>query len=406
MNKGNPQLGLALMLAALAAIGPFTIDAYLPAFPEMGAELAAGKGAMQETLSFYMLTFALMTLWHGAFSDSFGRKRVILVGLGVYALASVGCALATSIEMLWAMRAVQGLSAGAGMVVSRAIVRDLYEGPGAQRLMAKIAIMFAVAPAVAPIIGGWILRLAGWRAIFVFLALASAVLCLICWRKLPESLPPEKRQPFAVKVLFQGYKSIFSNTRFLLLSIGIGAFFGGFFVYVLSSPVFIREHLGLNETQFHWLFVPCMIGMMIGSWISGRIAGSWDDRRTLRLAFVLMGIGALVNLAVSGFWPSSLPLAVLPFVFYNLGVAIAIPNVTLMVLDMFPQIRGMAASCQSCVQTIFNAFLASLIVPLLWHSRISLACGMAGLAILGAVVVFSCLNRSTTRESYPDRPQE
>ena len=392
MNKGNPQLGLALMLAALAAIGPFTIDTYLPAFPEMGADLAADKEAMQETLSFYMLTFGLMTLWHGAFSDSFGRKRVILAGLSVYALASLGCALATSIEMLWVMRAVQGLSAGAGMVVSRAIVRDLYEGPGAQRLMAKIALMFAIAPAVAPIIGGWILRLAGWRAIFVFLALAAAGLCLVCAKKLPESLPPEKRQPFAVKSLFRGYQSIFSNVRFLLLSAGIGAFFGGFFLYVLSAPTFIREHLGLNETEFHWLFVPCMIGMMTGSWVSGRIAGRWDDRRTLRVAFAMMGVGVLINLTVSGFWPSFLPLAVLPFIFYNLGVAMAMPNVTLMVLDMFPEIRGMAASCQSCVQTVFNAFLASLLVPWLWHSQIGLACGMAGLALLGAVVVFGCLN--------------
>jgi DHA1 family bicyclomycin/chloramphenicol resistance-like MFS transporter len=393
MNKGNSKLGLVLMLAALAAIGPFTIDAYLPAFPEIGVELGADKGAVQETLSLYLLTFGLMTLWHGAFSDSFGRKRVILVGLIIYALASLGCALATSIEMLWGMRIVQGLSAGAGMVVSRAMVRDIYaEGPGAQRLMSKIAIMFAIAPAVAPIIGGWILRFFGWRAIFVFLALAAAGLCLICKWKLPESLPPEKRQPFAVDVLFRGYKSIFSNVRFLLLSFGIGAFFGGFFFYVLSAPVFIREHLGLDETQFHWLFVPSMAGMMGGAWISGRIAGRWDERRTLLLAFVLMGVGALINLIVSCFWPSSLPLAVLPFIPYTLGVAIALPNATLMVLDMFAQTRGMAASCQSCVQTIFNAFLASLLVPLLWHSRIGMACGMAGLGILGAVVVFGSLN--------------
>jgi len=258
--------------------------------------------------------------------------------------------------------------------------------------MAKIALMFAIAPAVAPIIGGWILRLAGWRAIFVFLALAAAGLCLVCAKKLPESLPPEKRQPFAVKSLFRGYQSIFSNVRFLLLSAGIGAFFGGFFLYVLSAPTFIREHLGLNETEFHWLFVPCMIGMMTGSWVSGRIAGRWDDRRTLRVAFAMMGVGVLINLTVSGFWPSFLPLAVLPFIFYNLGVAMAMPNVTLMVLDMFPEIRGMAASCQSCVQTVFNAFLASLLVPWLWHSQIGLACGMAGLALLGAVVVFGCLN--------------
>ncbi|MDR2207829.1 MAG: multidrug effflux MFS transporter [Azoarcus sp.] len=392
MNKNNSQAGLALMLAALAAIGPFTIDAYLPAFPEIGAELGADKGAVQETLSLYLLTFGLMTLWHGAFSDSFGRKRVILAGLIVYALASLGCALATSIEMLWWMRIAQGLSAGAGMVVSRAMVRDIYaEGPGAQQLMSKIALMFAIAPAVAPIIGGWILRFFGWRAIFVFLALAAIGLCLICKWKLPESLPPEKRQPFAISALFHGYKNVFSNVRFLLLAFGLGAFFGGFFFYVLSAPVFIREHLGLDETQFHWLFVPSMVGTMVGAWISGRIAGRWDERRTLRLAFAMMGIGAFINLVASCFWPSSLPFAVLHFIPYTLGVAIAMPNVTLMMLDIFPKTRGMAASCQSCVQTTFNAFLASVLVPLLWHSRTGMAFGMAGLGMMGAIIVFGSL---------------
>jgi DHA1 family bicyclomycin/chloramphenicol resistance-like MFS transporter len=380
--------GLILILAALAAIGPFTIDTYLPAFPEIGMELGVERGAVQETLSLYMLTFGLMTLWHGSLSDSFGRKRIILIGLFSYTLASIGCALASSIEMLWLMRAVQGFFAGAGMVVSRAIVRDIYKGPNAQRVMAKIALMFAVAPAIAPVIGGWVLVLSDWRAIFYFVATFSATLFCVCWLYLPESLPVEKRQPFAVKPLFRNYRKVFSNASFIQLSLCVSAAFGGFFLYILSAPVFVREHLRLGETQFYWLFVPGMIGMMSGSWTSGRIAGRWDTRRTLKLAFSLMGFAAICNLLISEFWHDTLWITVSPFIFYNMGVAIVLPTITLLALDLFPENRGMAASCQSCIQTIFSVLISSFLAPLLWHSRVGLALGMLGLCASGVCLIW------------------
>jgi len=379
--------GLILILAALAAIGPFSISTYLPAFPEIGAELGASREAVQETLSLYMLTFAIMTLWHGSLSDSFGRRRVILFGLVAYTIASIGCAFANSIEMLWTMRVVQGLFAGAGMVVSRAIVRDLYAGPDAQRMMANIAVMFAIAPAISPVIGGLVLYLFDWRAIFLFVALTSAILFVVCWRYLPESLPLEKRQPFALKPLFANYKKIFSNVGFVRLSLCISAFFGGMFLYVLSAPVFIREHLGLAETEFYWLFVPGTIGMMAGAWISGRIAGRWDNRRTLWLAFILMGIAALANLVISWVWHDSIWLTVSPFLVYNAGVAVAMPTITLLALDLFPDNRGMAASCQSSIHTMFNVLLSSFLVPVLWHGRMELALGMLGLWVLGGCLL-------------------
>ncbi|MDR1349809.1 MAG: multidrug effflux MFS transporter [Zoogloeaceae bacterium] len=382
------RLNLAIVLAALAAIGPFSIDAYLPAFPEIGAALAANPLQIQQTLSIYLVTFGLMTLWHGALSDSFGRRRVILVSIAVYALSALGCAFSTSIEMLWAMRALQGLAAGAGMVVSRAIVRDLYEGADAQRLIAQIAIMFAIAPAVAPVIGGWILHLAGWRAIFFFLVLASLLLLFVCWRQLPESLPLEKRQTFAILPLLENYKSIMSNPAFLALSIGLGLFFGGGFVYVMSAPAFIRELLGLGATDFHWLFVPAMIGMMSGSWIAGRVSGRWSDRRTLCAAFAIMGAAACLNLLVSGFLPPWRIPAVLPLIGYNLGIAMAVPTITLRGLDMFPQNRGTAASCQAFVQTIINSAIAAFAAPLLWGSRLNLSLGMAVLGGLGVLSIY------------------
>lgn len=381
-------LGLTVLLAVLAAVGPFSIDTYLPAFPEIGADLGADKLQIQQTLSIYMLAFGLMTLWHGALSDSFGRRRIILAGLAIYALASLGCTLTTSIEMLWVLRALQGLSAGAGMVVSRAMVRDLYQGPDAQRLMSHIAVMFAVAPAIAPMIGGGLLHLGGWRSIFAFLTLASLLLWLTCLRLLPESLPPEKRHPFALKPLIQAYKGVLGSLTFIAASAGIGIFFGGFFIYVVSAPVFIRELLGLGPGDFYWLFVPTMIGMMSGSWLSGHTAGRWSIRRTLTVAFSIMGSAGLANLLISSLQSPAALISLVPIPIYTLGMALAMPTVTLSALELFPDRRGTASSCQSFLQTMVGSGIAAFVAPALWDSRLGLASGQAGLCCLGGLLVW------------------
>ena len=186
----NPALAsqsgrIAILLAAMSALGPFSIDTYLPSFHEIAENLGATQLEVKQTLSAYLLAFAVMTLWHGAISDRVGRRRVILAALGLFALASAGCAFASSIEQLWVWRALQGVTAGAGIVISRAIVRDLYDGAEAQRLMSQITMMFALAPAIAPVIGGWLQTFFGWRSVFSFLVLSTAALWLACWKLLP-----------------------------------------------------------------------------------------------------------------------------------------------------------------------------------------------------------------------------
>lgn len=376
---------VAVLLAALAALGPFSIDTYLPSFPEMAASLGASPVEIQQTLTAYLGAFAFMTLWHGALSDSFGRRRVILLGLAVYTLASLGCAFATRIEHLWLLRALQGMSAGAGMVVGRAVARDLYEGAEAQKILAHVAVMFALAPAVAPVIGGWLHVAFGWRSVFLFLGLLGALLYLFSWRALPETLTREKRHAFAAAGLAQGYRQVLGNSTFLTWCIAFACMFGGFFIYVLSAPVFLMDHLGRGETEFLWLFGPAMAGMMGGSWLSGRVAGRWSPGTTLVRAFAILGTGSLANLGISLALPPGLPWSVAHLFIYNFGMALAMPTLTLLALDCFPDRRGMAASCQSFIQTGINALFASLLVPLLWGSTLTLALGMAGLAGLGAI---------------------
>ena len=199
---------LATVLAALAMLGPFSVDAYLPAFPHIQANLGASLLEVQQTLSIYMLAFAGMVLWHGALSDAFGRRNVILVALVVFALATFGCAASHSVHYLWIFRILQGVSAGAGVVVGRAIIRDLYADAPAARLLSLVTMIFSIAPAIAPIVGGWIVTWFDWRAIFLSLLVYSVLLFIYCYRNLPETLPLHKRQPFNPRHLARNYGAI------------------------------------------------------------------------------------------------------------------------------------------------------------------------------------------------------
>ncbi len=390
MTKVRPApRGIAMLLAALSALGPFSIDTYLPSFHEIGEKLNATPLQVQQTLSAYLLAFALMTLWHGAIADRFGRRRVILGALGLFGLASVGCLVATSIEQLWFWRAMQGITAGAGIVISRAIVRDLYDGPPAQRLMSQITMMFALAPAIAPVIGGWLQTWFGWRSIFAFLVLSTAALGLACWKLLPETLPPEKRQSLQPTYLGRSYFKVLTSPRFLFACAALSLNFLGFFIYVLSAPTFLMKHLGVPETGFLWLFGPAMSGLMGGAWLSGRLAGKRSPEKTIGLGYILMVSAATLNLSLNLALPPGLPWSVLPIFFYTLGMSLAMPSLTLLALDPFPEQRGLAASCQTFFQSGANSLAAGLIVPLLWGSTLTLSLGMAGLMSLGGLAAFA-----------------
>lgn len=375
--------GIAPLLASLSALGPFSIDTYLPSFHEIGEKLHATPLEVQQTLSAYLFSFALMTLWHGAISDRFGRRKVILVAVGLFAFASAGCMLATRIEHLWFWRAMQGITAGAGIVISRAIVRDLFDGAAAQKLMSQITMMFALAPAVAPVIGGWLQTLFGWRSVFAFLVLATGALWLACWKLMPETLPPEKRQSLRPAYLASTYWNVMSSPHFLTACAALALNFGGFFLYILSAPVFLMTHLGVPETGFLWLFGPAMAGLIGGSWLSDRLAGKVSLPRTIALGYALMGSAAAINLLINAFVPPGLPWSVLPIFGYTLGMSLAMPCLSLFALDPFPAQRGLAASCQTFFQSGFNGLTAALIAPALWGSTLTLSLGMAGLMLIG-----------------------
>ncbi len=381
----RPRWGLAVLLACLGMLGPFSIDTYIPAFTGIMASLHATPLQMQQTLSAYLLGFAVMNLFHGALADSFGRRPVILWGVALFTLASLGCAVSPTISVLVICRALQGMTAGAGIVVSRAIIRDMFPPEDAQRVMSQVTIYFGVAPAVAPIVGGFLYVHLGWHAIFFFLVCVGAALWLGNWRLLPETLHHSARQPFHAWTLLKAYWRMASSPRFLALAFASGVPFNGVFLYVLSAPVFLGERLGLAPTQFFWLFLLTISGIMGGAFFSGRLAGRIPRTRQIRYGFTIMIVVAVLNVALNLALPARAPWALPPIGVFAFGWALMVPVVTLMVLDQAPERRGMASSLQAAIGSAANAFVAGVIAPLVMHSTVALS--LASLGMLGVGVV-------------------
>lgn len=401
--RAELQRRLPPIIAGLSILGPFAIDTYLPSFGAIGRELDATPLQVQQTLTAYIAPFALMALWHGAVSDALGRRPVVLFGLLAFALASVGAATAGSIEALWAWRAVQGTVAGVGMTVGRAVVRDVADGPSAQRMLAQAMMMFAIAPAIAPIIGGWIEVYAGWRTVFWFLALLALGMALFCWRALPETLPVADRQSVHPAAMARAYAALASSPSFLLLAGAIALNFAGFFVYVLAAPAFLTGVLGLSPQAFAWLFVPAVAGSMAGAFLSSRLAGRVAPLRSVLVGYVLMFAAVAVNLGQALLVDTpAVPWATLPLAGYNLGLAMAMTPMQLMVLELFPQRRGMAASGMAFAQSGGNALVAGTVAPLLWHSAATMAAGSLAAVSAGAAL-FAWHLRRERRAAAPPR---
>lgn len=374
-----------MLLAMLGMLGPFAVDTYLPAFDGIAASTGATPVQMQQTLSAYLFGFALMNLFHGALSDSFGRRPVILVGIAVFTIASAGCALSDTIGELVFWRALQGLSTGAGIVVSRAVIRDMFPPSDAQRVMSQVTIYFGVAPAVAPIIGGWLFVHLDWHSIFWFLTAIGVLLWIANWKLLPETLHPTQRQPFNVRHLMRGYWELGSNPNFVALAFASGVPFNGMFLYVLSAPTFLGRHLGLGPTEFFYFFMTTIGGIMGGAWLSGRLAGRIKPRHQIRHGFVIMLVVSIVNVVANMLFPARAWWAIVPIGIFAFGWALMVPVVTLMVLDLAPDRRGMASSLQAVVGSTANGIVAGVIAPLVMHSTRSLA--IASMLMLGVGIV-------------------
>ena len=381
----RPRSALAALLACLGMLGAFSIDTYIPAFSGIAKSLDATPVQMQQTLSAYLLGFAVMNLFHGALADSFGRRPVVLWGIAIFTLSSLGCAASQTVGHLIFFRLAQGMSSGASMVVGRAIIRDMFPPDEAQRVMSQVTIYFGVAPAVAPIVGGLLLVHFGWHSVFVFLTGVGMLLWALCWRTLPETLHVTQVQPFHPAHLLKGYWGMFSSPRFLALALASGVPFNGMFLYILSAPVFLGDLLHLAPTHFFFLFLFTIGGIMGGAFLSGKLAGKMTKGRQIRIGFTIMFSIATLNLVLNSLFTAQAWWAIPPIGVFSFGWAMMVPVVTLLVLDQAPLRRGMASSLQACIGSVANAFVAGVISPLVMHSTVHLALASLLMSCIGIV---------------------
>ncbi|MEW5838098.1 MAG: multidrug effflux MFS transporter [Pseudomonadota bacterium] len=381
MPASHP-LRVSFIVAALSMLAPFTLDTYLPSFPSIAADLMATAEDMQRTLSDYLWAFGVMMLVYGPLSDALGRRRVVLFALLGYALASLGCALANDIDTLVLMRVAQGLAAGAGLVIGRALVRDLFEGAQAQKVSADVMLFFAIAPAIAPLVGGWLEGWFGWRAVFFFLSGIGLLVFALVAAWMPETLPKAQRQPIHPVLVLRAYGDMLRQPSFMLLALMFGINFGGLFLYIAAAPELIYRHLGYGEHDFWRLFVPVVGGIVVGSFLAGRLAYRLTQPQSVGLGFALMIGAALCNVVFAHLLPLSALTLVAPVALYALGMALAMPALSLMGLELFPARRGMASALQGFLQMSFNGLIAALLVVLLASSLQWLALGQLGIALV------------------------
>lgn len=388
-SPGLPLRRFALLLGGLAMFGPFSIDTIFPAFPAIGAQLDVDKIAIQQTISAYLVAYALMSLVHGPLSDAIGRKRVIIGGLIVFTFASIGCALSRDLTTLLAFRALQGLSSGVGLIVGRAVIRDVLHGEAAQRLMSQVSMIFGIAPAIAPIIGGWILGWSAWPVIFWFLAAFSVLLLVVTWIGLPETHAKASRLPLRAGSLVRDYVSIFANPRFQRLAAASAFNFAALWLFIASAPAFVIDHLKLGEGDFGWFFIPMIGGMVTGSFVSGRTAGKVSGEKLVGVGFIASAIAMLLNLTYTLLVDvPTVPWAVLPISLNAFGIALVFPIVTLAILDMYPRQRGSASSLQAFTSLVLNTLIAGVLSPLI-SAHVLWMVGVASVFLLLAFVFWT-----------------
>lgn len=364
-------------------VGPFSIDTVFPGFTAMGADFRASAAAMQQVTSVYLLFFAVMSLFHGPLSDALGRKPVMIGGLACYTVATIGCALSPSLATLLVCRALQGSFAGAGTIVSRAVIRDLYAGADAQRLMSRVMMMFSIAPAIAPVVGGWLLLAGSWRLIFWAMAGYGVLIVALTAFALPETLSTEDRRRLRVRPMLAGMVEVGRHAAFLRLAMVTTFTFASMFLYIVSAPIFVVDLIGKGERDFWMLFVPLIGSVVVGSWLSGRLAGHVETTSLLDRSIGFTAIAAGINVVVAMVSPS-LPYVVLAPGLIGLGAALSFPALQLAMLDLFPHQRGSAASLATFASLAFNALLAGVISPIVSGSLIVMASASAGFALLGA----------------------
>ena len=374
---------LLALLAAMVALGPLSVDMYIPAMPNMMVALDTTISSMHLTMSAYLTGFAVFHLVCGPLADRYGRKPILLLGTAVFVIGCLGCAVSTTIDQLLLFRLLQGIGACVGPTLARTVTRDVFGPTRAARALSLIAMLMALAPAVAPMLGGLMLLVLPWNSIFVFLAVYGAVMIVLIQRLLAESLP--QRQSLHPLVIARNYRELVMDPFYLSVTVASGLVYAGLIAYLSSSSFVYIEMLGVPVEYFGLVFLTAVAGYMTGSGISARLAGRFDSEQVMLLGSALALFACVLILSAAYIWPRSVLALMLPMMFYSTGLGLVLPHAMAIALRPFPHIAGTASALLGFVQMSLSAvasaltgvFLKDSPMPMLWAMLVICLLAMA-----------------------------
>ncbi|APU13445.1 Bcr/CflA family multidrug efflux MFS transporter [Actinoalloteichus fjordicus] len=388
---------LALILGAITAVGPLSIDMYLPAFPDISVEFDSTAAQVQLTLTACLIGLAFGQLLAGPLSDALGRRRPLLVGVAVYLIASLLCAFAPSTTVLVVLRFVQGMAGAAGLVIARAIIRDLYTGVAAAKFFSMLMLVTGAAPILAPMIGSQLLSFTSWRGVFIILAVYGVVMGIAALVSLPDTLPREQRRRGGVKDTLGSFGRLFQDRSFVGYALAGGLSFATIFAYVSASPFVLQVVYEVSPQVYGLLFALNSVGILIFGQINGWLVGRVAPRTLLNI-----GMAASVTASLALLFLVSTGLFGLPGVMVALFVGVSslglvMPNATTLALAEYPNAAGAASALLGTLQFLLGALAAPLVSLGGENTALPMAVVMAAVS-LGALVIYRTMTRPIPAE--------
>ncbi len=387
----SPNRAMPILIALLTALGPLGIDMYLPAIPGMASSLNTTDGQVQLSLMTFFMGLMLGQLFYGPLSDKFGRKPIIYIGLSISIVAGIGCALANSIEMLHALRFVQGLGGSIGMVIAFAIIKDVYQGPMIGKMMSMVLALLGLAPVLAPLVGNVLMTQFSWRAIFVCLALYAVVVLLACAKALPETRSVELREKFELSQTFKLYGKIFTQRAFIIYALSLCLAQAGFFAYIAGSASVLINSYGLSSTQFSLLFAVNALGLVVAAIVNPKLHASLGILKTFKVGLIIFAIDMLMLLVASLTGFASLPVFCITMFIGIAVLGFIMPTGTQLTLMQQGQHAGTASALLGSMQFGFGAFVSALTGAFAAQGALGLITIMCGCAVISLVLAMLLL---------------
>jgi DHA1 family bicyclomycin/chloramphenicol resistance-like MFS transporter len=392
------RIKLVLVLGSLVGLGPLTIDMYLPAFPAIAEKLDATESAVQLTLTGTLVGVAIGQLLVGPLADAFGRRRPLITAMSGYVVVSILCAQAPSIEVLGALRVLQGVAAASGAVIAMAIVRDLFSGVTGVRMLSRLMLVMGAAPVLAPSLGAQVLRVTDWRGVFWVLALAGSLLVLVAAVGIRETLPPERRRPSGVGNALRTYGRLIRERKIVGLFLTSGLMMAALFAYVSGSSFVLQDGYGLSEQEFGLVFAIGAIGLITATQFNARLAVRHGPQRVLLVAVPVASVAAAVFLLTATTGWFGLPGIVVPLFASVSMVGFTLPNVQALALADHGRNAGSAAGLIGSSHVGFGAVTAPLVGALGTATAVPMAAIMLT-ATVGAVTAVYVIVRPTFRSA-------